>query len=107
MSNTEQSGSVLACADRVHGNANRNQESFMRGFSRSTMRCQTTCVDSRVALFCAVLLFSAQPVQASDYAAALKARNYAEAERDANAALASNPRDPAALVAKIDTILAV
>lgn len=53
------------------------------------------------------LVFMAPPVQASSFTAALKARNYQEAERGANAALAVNARDPAALAAKIDAIVAL
>lgn len=60
---------------------------------------------ARMALAAGCVL--ATPVLASPYDALLKARSYQEAERAANAALATNPRDPQALAAKIDAILAL
>lgn len=54
----------------------------------------------------AVSLSLAAPAIATPYAAALKARNYLEAERLVNAALAATPRDPQALAAKVDVIVA-
>lgn len=53
------------------------------------------------------LLLAAPPAGASAYGAALKARNYPEAERAANAALAADPADAAALAAKSAAILAL
>ena len=54
----------------------------------------------------AALCLLAAPAMATPYTAALKARNYLDAERLANAALAGAPRDPQALAAKVDVIVA-
>lgn len=52
------------------------------------------------------LLFSCAPVAADEYSPLLRAHKFAEAERLANARLAHNPDDGAALAAKVDTIVA-
>ncbi|MEH6436622.1 tetratricopeptide repeat protein [Massilia sp. DD77] len=59
---------------------------------------------ARAALAASFML--AAPAMATPYGDALKARNYLEAERLADAALAAAPRDPLALAAKVDVIVA-
>jgi tetratricopeptide (TPR) repeat protein len=60
----------------------------------------------RAVCISAYLLTATISAHGSNYSDALKARNYHEAERAVNAALAANPHDAAALAAKVDVLLA-
>lgn len=56
-------------------------------------------------LVAAGLLLAATAAHADDYAAGLKAKRFQDVERQANAALTVNARDPYALRAKVDALL--
>jgi tetratricopeptide (TPR) repeat protein len=71
---------------------------------RASLR--STSPSARQAIACAALLACAC-AQAAPYEALLRDRNFQEVERQANAALAAAPRDPQAMAAKIDAILAL
>ena len=79
----------------------------MHRFSHLTLKRKAPNAACPLAMLALGLLLTAPPADAASFTAALKVRNYQEAERAANAALAVNPRDPMALAAKIDAIVAL